>query len=48
LQRLRLFDGRKSVAFYRGQVARVVSLGANDPQKCVAWRDFDASSTAPN
>jgi 4-amino-4-deoxy-L-arabinose transferase-like glycosyltransferase len=39
LQRLGLFDNRKSVAFYQGQVP--VSWSASDagPEQCVTWRN---------
>ncbi|GGA18200.1 membrane protein [Dyella nitratireducens] len=41
VQRLSLLDGRKSIAFYRGQVARVIREShAGD---CVAWRDYASS-----
>ena len=36
LQRLSLFDGRKSVAFYRGQVDAAPSRGVASPGDCVA------------
>ena len=44
VQRLSLFDGRKSVAFYRGQVAREMSAAPRNPDDCVAWRDYSAAS----
>ncbi|MFC3653886.1 ArnT family glycosyltransferase [Dyella humi] len=44
VQRLSLFDERKSVAFYRGQVARKTSAGPRNPDDCVAWRDYLAAS----
>ena len=40
VQRLRLFDGRKSVAFYRGQVAPVMPTGDGYTNDCVALRDY--------
>ncbi|QRN55819.1 glycosyltransferase family 39 protein [Dyella caseinilytica] len=38
LQRLSLFDGRKSVAFYRGQVAAAPFTAVASPGDCIAWR----------
>lgn len=46
VQRMSLFDGRKSVAFYRGQVARVMSTKLGRPDDCAAWRGYQASSSA--
>jgi hypothetical protein len=37
VQRLSLFDDRKSVAFYRGSVAMGAPVGVSD--NCVAWRN---------
>jgi 4-amino-4-deoxy-L-arabinose transferase-like glycosyltransferase len=45
MQRLRLFDGRKSVAFYRGDVAPA-RTGVVNADDCVAWRDFLTSIKA--
>jgi hypothetical protein len=38
LQRLSLFDSRKSVAFYRGQVPGVAAVSHSGVNDCVAWR----------
>ncbi len=37
--RLGLFDGRKSVAFYRGQVADSVLTDSKPAGDCIAWRN---------
>ncbi|GLQ97474.1 membrane protein [Dyella mobilis] len=39
VQRLDLFDGRKTVSFYRGVIARAASEHPNDPDACVTWRN---------
>ncbi|MFK2894007.1 ArnT family glycosyltransferase [Dyella flagellata] len=38
VQRFSLFEGRKSIAFYRGQVAPAVR--ESRVEDCVAWRDY--------
>ena len=38
VQRLNLFEGRKSIAFYRGHVARVMQ--ASNARDCVAWKAY--------
>jgi 4-amino-4-deoxy-L-arabinose transferase-like glycosyltransferase len=38
LQRLSLFDHRKSVAFYRGQVPDAATTSVANPNDCIAWR----------
>jgi len=38
VQRLSLYEGRKRIALYRGQVARVVHQSA--PEDCAAWTDY--------
>jgi 4-amino-4-deoxy-L-arabinose transferase-like glycosyltransferase len=43
LQRISLFDDRKSVAFYRGKVAASANPTVSRPEDCVAWRDVLAS-----
>ncbi|XRD86265.1 glycosyltransferase family 39 protein [Dyella acidisoli] len=40
VQRLRLFEGRKSVAFYRGQVASVMLKDDGHLDDCVALRNY--------
>jgi 4-amino-4-deoxy-L-arabinose transferase-like glycosyltransferase len=42
LQRLSLFDARKSVAFYRGQIATAPFTGTANPDDCIIWRDAAA------
>lgn len=44
VQRLNLFEGRKRVAFYRGQVAYPAATDHIAPDACVAWRDYTAAS----
>jgi 4-amino-4-deoxy-L-arabinose transferase-like glycosyltransferase len=44
LQRLSLFDGRKSVAFYRGQVAGVLPAANAYSDDCIAWRNATAGA----
>ena len=44
LQRLSLFDGRKSVAFYRGQVAGVMPAANAYSNDCIAWRNATAGA----
>jgi hypothetical protein len=39
VQRLSLFDHRKSVAFYRGQVAGTGPATTANPDVCIAWRN---------
>lgn len=39
VRRLNLYEGRKRIAFYRGQVAPVMHQ-AGAPDECVAWRDY--------
>lgn len=39
VQRISLFDGRKSMAFYRGVVASDASADHIDADDCVAWRN---------
>lgn len=41
VQRLSLFDGRKRIAFYRGQVARVMHEG--NAHDCVAWKAYTSN-----
>lgn len=41
VQRLSIFDGRKSIAFYRGQVASVMHEG--NARDCVAWKAYVSS-----
>ena len=43
VQRLSLFDNRKSVAFYRGQVAGMVPADTARPDDCIVWRDAAAA-----
>jgi hypothetical protein len=38
VQRSSMFDGRRSIAFYRGRVAPALFIGAVDPNGCVAWK----------
>jgi 4-amino-4-deoxy-L-arabinose transferase-like glycosyltransferase len=38
VQRLSFFDGRKSVAFYRGRVAATAFTGVANPDDCIAWK----------
>jgi 4-amino-4-deoxy-L-arabinose transferase-like glycosyltransferase len=42
VQRLELFQGRKSVAFYRGRIGHPQPVRALNPDACVAWRDAAA------
>jgi 4-amino-4-deoxy-L-arabinose transferase-like glycosyltransferase len=42
LQRLSLFDHRKSVAFYRGQIPGAVAAGDSSSSDCIAWRKATA------
>lgn len=46
VRRLRLFDGRKSVAFYRGQVASAIPTDDGHPDDCVALQGYLASQPA--
>jgi hypothetical protein len=39
VRRLNLYEGRKRIAFFRGQVAPVMHQ-AGAPDECVAWRDY--------
>jgi len=43
VQRISLFNGRKSVALYEGRVAVASDFSASRPDDCVAWRDAMAS-----
>ena len=45
VQRLSLFDGRKIVAFYRGQVASALPAGTTHPGDCIAWRNAAVSES---
>jgi 4-amino-4-deoxy-L-arabinose transferase-like glycosyltransferase len=46
VQRLHLSKGRKSVAFYRGEVAGSMPINESHPDDCVAWRSYVATSGA--
>ncbi|RDS86526.1 4-amino-4-deoxy-L-arabinose transferase [Dyella psychrodurans] len=43
MQRMSLFDDRKSVAFYRGKLAGSLGPSTSRPEDCVAWRNAMAS-----
>ncbi|RDS80593.1 4-amino-4-deoxy-L-arabinose transferase [Dyella monticola] len=38
VQHLSLFDGRKNVSFYQGNIASAISVGVGERDDCVAWR----------
>ena len=44
VQRLSLFAGRKSIAFYRGQVAPAVR--ENNADDCIAWKTYASASNS--
>jgi hypothetical protein len=39
-----LFDGRKSFAYYRGQVPAAPVVRPSDPAQCLFWRNAQAAA----